>query len=97
MLWSWQHWLQQHQLSSALLQERLDLDLIQATFSAQDWEYLVSLQTCLSSLDEQSQIPSMQKAIAILRDRDSTVSAQKVEHFALDYTVTEISGQVCCL
>ena len=95
--YSWQHWLQQHQLSPALLQERLDLDLIQATFTAQDWEYLVSLQTCLSSLDDQSQIPSMQKAIATLCDHHPTVSAQKVEHFALDYTITEISGGVCCL
>ena len=93
--YSWQHWLQQNQLSPALA--RLDLDTIQATITAQDWEYLVNLQACLSLLDDQSSIAPMQEVINTLCDRRYSSYSQKVEHFALDYTVTEISGQVFCL
>ncbi|MDJ0574132.1 MAG: hypothetical protein QNJ65_03050, partial [Xenococcaceae cyanobacterium MO_234.B1] len=104
--YSWQHWLQQHQLSPAATREKLDLDTIQATITKEDWEYLVSLQACLPLLDDQSGIAPMQEIINTLcdraaprweRDRCYSSYSQKVEHFALDYTVTEISGQVFCL
>ncbi len=95
--YSWQHWLQQHQLSPAATREKLDLDTIQATITKEDWEYLVSLQACLPLLDDQSGIAPMQEVINTLCDRRYSFYSQKVEHFALDYTVTEISGQVFCL
>ncbi|MDJ0530957.1 MAG: WD40 repeat domain-containing protein [Xenococcaceae cyanobacterium MO_207.B15] len=95
--YSWQNWLQQRQLSPALVKERLDLDRIQATITTEDWEYLVSLQACLSLLDDQSGIAHIEKLLDTLWDNQPISSPQKVEHFALDYTVTEISGRVCCL
>ncbi|MDJ0568026.1 MAG: WD40 repeat domain-containing protein [Pleurocapsa sp. MO_192.B19] len=95
--YSWQHWLQQHQLSSASVSARFDLDTIQTTITAKDWEYLVNLQACLSLLDDHSGIAHIKEQIDSLGDRHYRSSSQKVEHFALDYTVTEISGQVCCL
>ena len=94
---SWQNWLQQRQLSPASLRERLDLETIQATITPEDWEYLVSLQACLSLLDERSGIMPMQDLIETICDRCSTFYSQNGQHFALDYTVTAISGQVCCL
>ena len=95
--YSWQNWLQQRQLSPALVKERLDLDRIQATITTEDWEYLVSLQACLSLLDDQSGIAHIEKLLDTLWDNQPISYPQKVEHFALDYTVTEISGRVCCL
>ncbi|MGK7934229.1 MAG: WD40 repeat domain-containing protein, partial [Xenococcaceae cyanobacterium] len=93
--YSWQHWLQQHQLSSA--KGRLDLERIQANITTEDWEYLVNLQACLSGLNDRSGIAYIQELLNTLCDRRSHSYSQKVEHFALDYTVTEISGQVACL
>ncbi|MDJ0634066.1 MAG: WD40 repeat domain-containing protein [Xenococcaceae cyanobacterium MO_188.B29] len=93
--YSWQHWLQQHQLFSAIA--RLDLDRIQANITTEDWEYLIDLQACLSLLDDQSSIAPIQDLINTLCDRRYSSYSQKAEHFALDYTVTEISGQVGCL
>ncbi len=93
--YSWQHWLQQRQLSPALA--NLDLDRIKATITAQDWEYLVNLQACLSELDDQSVIPPIKEAIDTLCDHCSHSYCQNGEHFALDYTVTQVSGQVGCL
>ena len=95
--YSWQHWLQYRQLSPSSVSGRSDLDRIQTTITSQDWEYLVSLQACLSLLDDQSSIAHIQEPINSLCERGSSSFAQKGEHFALDYTVTEISGQVCCL
>ncbi len=97
MEYSWQHWLQQRQLSSALVRDKLDLEKIQTTITTKDWEYLVNLQACLSLLDNKSDIAHIQQAIAMLCDRGDRDYVRQVEHFALDYTVTEISGQVCCL
>ncbi|MDJ0679961.1 MAG: WD40 repeat domain-containing protein [Xenococcaceae cyanobacterium MO_167.B52] len=95
--YSWQHWLQQRQLYPEPEIKRLDLDRIQATITAQDWEYLVNLQACLSRLDDQYDIAPMQQVINSLCDRRTQSYRQNGEHFALDYTVTEISGQVGCL
>ncbi len=95
--YSWQHWLQQRQLSPAPTIERLDLERIQATITTDDWEYLVGLQACLSLLDERSGIAHIQDPIDALCARRPISYSQKVEHFALDYTVTEISGRVFCL
>ena len=95
--YSWQHWLQQRQLSPASLRERLDLEIIQGNITREDWEYLVSLQACLSLLDKRSNIEAMQDLIETICDRYSNFYTQNGKHFALDYTVTEISGQVCCL
>ena len=93
--YSWQHWWQQRQLSPALA--KLDLDKIKATMTAQDWEYLVNLQACLSGLDDQSGLPPIQEKIDTLCARRFHSYSQNGEHFALDYTVTEVAGQVGCL
>ncbi|MDJ0589932.1 MAG: WD40 repeat domain-containing protein [Pleurocapsa sp. MO_226.B13] len=95
--YSWQHWLHQLQLSPISVREGLDIDTIQATFSKSDWIYLIELQTCLSLFDDSARIAHIQEPLARLCDRDSSTYAQRVEHFALDYTVTAISGRVCCL
>ncbi len=92
--YSWQHWLQQCQLSSVSITE---LKQMPATITTKDWEYLVNLRACLSLLDDQSDIAHIQESLDTLCDRHSASNAQNIEHFALDYTVTEISGQVCCL
>jgi WD40 repeat protein len=92
---SWQSWLQQHQISPTKAKEKLEA--IQGTIKAEDWEYLVSFQTCLSALETQITNTPMQELIAALSDRHPLSYSQKGEHFALDYTITEISGQVFCL
>ena len=96
--YSWQHWLQQRQLSPTLTRERLNLDRIQATITAEDWEYLVNLQACLSGLEEQDDdIAPLKEVIKTLCAPRYSTYGQKGEHFALNYTVTGISGQVGCL
>ncbi len=94
---SWQYWLQQRQLSSVFVTQELDFEKIKTTITAKDWDYLVNLQVCLSLLDDRSGIEHIQEPIDTLCALRSSSFARQVEHFALDYTVTEISGQVCCL
>ncbi len=93
--YSWQHWLQKYQLSPT--PAKLDLNRIQAHIITEDWEYLIGLQAFLSELEDPSGIAHIQESIDTLGDRRYSSPTQKVEHFALDYTVTEISGGVCCL
>lgn len=94
---SWQYWLQQRQLSSVVVTKELDFEKIKTTITAKDWDYLANLQVCLSLLDDRSGIEHIQEPIDTLYALRSSSFARQVEHFALDYTVTEISGQVCCL
>ncbi|RMF25663.1 MAG: WD40 repeat domain-containing protein, partial [Cyanobacteria bacterium J083] len=95
--YSWRHWLQQRQLSALTNEEKLDLEAIKKTITAKDREYLRNLQACLSLLAEKSDLTHIQKPINHLCDRHCNYATEKGEHFALDYTLTEISGQVCCL
>ncbi len=95
--YSWHSWLQQNKLPPVSAVARLDLDKIQAAITTDDWEYLIALQNCLSLLNERSGIAPMEELINTLCDRRSHSYSQNGEHFALDYTVTEVSGQVGCL
>ncbi|MBE9166100.1 WD40 repeat domain-containing protein [Pleurocapsales cyanobacterium LEGE 06147] len=99
--YSFEIWLQQRQLPSLKEIEKLDIiDTIQDTFTTEDWQYLIDLKSCLSALNAELSMASLQKLVDSLSGR---MPAAKVTcpptgaHFSLDYTVTEIAGKIFSL
>jgi WD40 repeat protein len=93
--YSFQTWLQQRQLSAIK-----DLETIRVNIAAKDWDYLLSLKICCSVLENHSNITTLKQIVNFLAEKIPNPIASNYNretHFALDYSLTEISGQVVSL
>jgi WD40 repeat protein len=90
--YSFQLWLRQHQLLAIK-----DLENICANFTAKDWDYLISLKVCCSILEKNLIKTSLQQIVIDLTEKISnpiSSNNNRETYFALDHSLTEISGQV---